>query len=127
MSSQGRPSLAGGNRIGGCCVEMGPLGRVVNHKEQVGLELDQIQVPGWHLAATGLGWPCWSFVYLWLVCIMLSVVYLHGTYPPSRLRFRSQERSAKHSVGGLGEKTETLDRLAVVVHQMLAACASQVI
>lgn len=24
-------------------------------------------------------------VYLWLVCIMLSVVYLHGTYPPSRL------------------------------------------
>lgn len=29
--------------------------------------------------------------------------------------------------GGTGEKTETLDRLAVVVHQMLAACASQVI
>lgn len=64
---------------------------------------------------------------------MLSVVYLHGTYPPSRLWGLSEvqnlaKRDRPSILWGGGTKgTETLDRLAVVVHQMPAACTSQVI
>lgn len=69
------------------------------------------------LAATGLGWPCSSVCGLFASCCQAG--------DPDAQTPRSQERSAKHSVGGLGEKTETLGRAVIVVHRMLAACASE--
>lgn len=83
MSSKGQ-SLAG-NWIGGCGVEMGPLGPR-RRPQRAGWARPRPD-PGSRFAsaltATGLGWPCSSIC--GFVCIMLSVVYLHGTYPPSRL------------------------------------------
>lgn len=94
----------------------GPLGRVVDHKETGWARLDQIQVPLLHL--------------LWRRPVSdgharLSVACLHHAVSPGTQTPRSQERSAKHSVGGLGEKTETLGRAVTAVHQMLAARASE--
>lgn len=82
MSSKGQ-SLAG-NWIGGCGVEMSPWAASSTTKSRLGSTStrSRFQVC---IGSDGDRSRIAMLVYLWLVCIMLSVVYLHGTYPPSRL------------------------------------------
>jgi hypothetical protein len=62
-----------------------------------------------------------------VACLHHAVSRVHGTYLPSSLRGSRSSDMAKIDRPSIlwGERHETLDGVAVAVHQMVAACASQ--